>query len=240
VDGGHESAPSLTNGIVAYITALEGGGISFFGGSAVILNSTLAGNEALNDGGCYAPSGSNTICNSSLWKDGSACISGAYVSVTYSDVQGGWPGLGNIDADPEFVDAPNGDDHLRIGPPCIDAGTPDAPMLPGTDGEGDQPIVDGNLDDFAAVDMGPDGLRLEIAARFGTVNAAGGGLANVLRVNEKPGGRRRRVQTLSVTDSLIVTVEAPPAGPDPAPFALYVWLGSNDLSTYTLTPGIRE
>lgn len=42
----------------------------------------------------------------------------------YSDVKGGWPGAGNFDAEPLFVDAPGGDYHLRAGSPCIDAGSP--------------------------------------------------------------------------------------------------------------------
>ncbi len=52
--------------------------------------------------------------------------------VTYSDVEGGWPGEGNIDADPLFV---GGDDfHLRTGSPCIDAGA-DAGVYTDTDGD---------------------------------------------------------------------------------------------------------
>jgi len=52
--------------------------------------------------------------------------------VTYSDIQGGWEGVGNIDADPLFVDPDGPDDdpntwgdndyHLSPGSPCIDAG----------------------------------------------------------------------------------------------------------------------
>lgn len=44
--------------------------------------------------------------------------------VSYSDVQGGWVGTGNIDADPYFVDPENGDFHLTVESPCIDAGVP--------------------------------------------------------------------------------------------------------------------
>ncbi len=47
---------------------------------------------------------------------------GSTVTITYSDVQGGWPGWGNIDADPLFVDPDNDDFHLAGGSPCIDAG----------------------------------------------------------------------------------------------------------------------
>jgi hypothetical protein len=43
-------------------------------------------------------------------------------SVTYCDVQGGWSGDGNIDADPLFADAPAGDYRLLASSPCIDAG----------------------------------------------------------------------------------------------------------------------
>jgi hypothetical protein len=53
------------------------------------------------------------------------------VDVAYSCIRGGWPGTGNIDADPLFVDADGldgipgtEDDDLRLSPgsPCIDAG----------------------------------------------------------------------------------------------------------------------
>jgi hypothetical protein len=46
--------------------------------------------------------------------------------VTYSDVQGGHPGQGNIDADPLFLDAANDDYHLLPGSPAIDAGDPNS------------------------------------------------------------------------------------------------------------------
>jgi hypothetical protein len=46
------------------------------------------------------------------------------ILASYSDIQGGWSGTGNIDADPQFVDAANGDYHLGADSPCIDKGTP--------------------------------------------------------------------------------------------------------------------
>ena len=64
-----------------------------------------------------------------------------YATVTFSDIQGGFPGEGNIDANPLFADADNGDYHLmsqagrwdpesqtwvldELTSPCIDAGDP--------------------------------------------------------------------------------------------------------------------
>ncbi|MCA9445338.1 MAG: hypothetical protein KC964_31405, partial [Candidatus Omnitrophica bacterium] len=43
--------------------------------------------------------------------------------VSHSLVEGGYPGEGNIDADPKFVDFESGDLHLQRGSPCIDSGT---------------------------------------------------------------------------------------------------------------------
>lgn len=49
------------------------------------------------------------------------------VTVTYSNVNGTnvWEGEGNINADPMFLDAENGDFHLTKFSPCIDAGVED-------------------------------------------------------------------------------------------------------------------
>lgn len=44
------------------------------------------------------------------------------ISVTASDIQGGFPGTGNIDVDPLFADAAAGDFHLKPGSPCLGMG----------------------------------------------------------------------------------------------------------------------
>jgi len=46
----------------------------------------------------------------------------AGVAVSWSDVEGGWPGTGNIDADPLFVDPAAGALGLLPGSPCLGAG----------------------------------------------------------------------------------------------------------------------
>ncbi|MCA9450683.1 MAG: hypothetical protein KC931_26405, partial [Candidatus Omnitrophica bacterium] len=81
---------------------------------------------------------------------------GGEVKVSYSNIQGGWPGEGNIDADPLFMDSENGDFRLQENSPCIDSASTMGPM---TDIDGNERPVDitgvgrdGTGDEF---DMGP-------------------------------------------------------------------------------------
>jgi len=72
-------------------------------------------------------SGHLTVTNSILWNNALSLQSDppcpTCFTVTYSDIQGGWTGVGNIDADPLFVDAVQGNYHLKSISPAIDAGT---------------------------------------------------------------------------------------------------------------------
>ena len=51
------------------------------------------------------------------------------ISITYSDIKGGWSGTGLIDADPMFVNPPT-DLHLDASSPCIDTADPNSPLDP--------------------------------------------------------------------------------------------------------------
>jgi hypothetical protein len=63
-----------------------------------------------------------TVTNSILWGDTPNEIAGEPPTVGFSDVQGGWPGPGNMDDDPGFVDPGNGDYRLSPDSPCVNAG----------------------------------------------------------------------------------------------------------------------
>jgi hypothetical protein len=55
--------------------------------------------------------------------------------VTYSDVEDGWPGIENINADPRFCNASVGNFRLADDSPCIDEGSDAA--VPADDGDVD-------------------------------------------------------------------------------------------------------
>ena len=93
-----------------------------------ITNCTITGNHADNNGGgIYILGGSYpTITNCILWNDSpdEVYVDGGDVDIKYSDIQGGWPGEGNINERPRFIPFPVfGFEYLlKPGSPCIDAG----------------------------------------------------------------------------------------------------------------------
>ncbi|NWH03824.1 hypothetical protein [Desulfobacter latus] len=160
------SATALFNTIVSNNTAEHcGGGITISGQFSMVSlhNMTMADNIAKLGGGlCLSSGGMAAIGNTILWYNMPDEIQPpeAMVSVFHSDVQGGWPGQGNINSPPLFID-PNRDSY-RIGreSPCIDAGHSGIQSLPPIDFEGERRPVDGNLDGTPDIDMGADEFSL--------------------------------------------------------------------------------
>ncbi len=131
------SSPMITNGAFSGNSAEYGGGIMVDTGSPDVTDCTFCGNEATTGGGLLNWFGAPALANCVFWGDagGEIVDLAGMIAVGYSDVQGGWPGTGNIDADPLVMTTPDagpdgvwgtedddyGDLRLQAGSPCIDA-----------------------------------------------------------------------------------------------------------------------
>jgi parallel beta-helix repeat protein len=162
--------------IVANLVTESGGGIYCDGDSdPTITNCIITSNWARDKGGgicCYRSD--VEVTNSILWGDAAeeGCeIALRYspysssITVSYSDVQGGFSGAfvdsggvlnwgaGNIEVDPGF--AFSDDYHLVAESPCVDGGTndPEGGLL-SEDLDGNARPLDGDGDKYAAADMG--------------------------------------------------------------------------------------
>jgi len=153
------SSPTVTNCTFSGNSASSSGGGMYNdnASSPTVINCTFSGNSAVTDGGGMwnGSTSSPTVANCILRNNSPDEIFGP-ATVAYSDVQGGYPGIGNIDADPLFVDPDNGDFRLQAGSPCIDAGD-NASMPNGVlrDLDGNPRFIDSTfVGTMATVDMG--------------------------------------------------------------------------------------
>ncbi|UCD48963.1 MAG: right-handed parallel beta-helix repeat-containing protein, partial [Phycisphaerales bacterium] len=155
-----DTSVQVVNSVIAGNSAMYGGGTYCYSSSPTILNSTIVGNSATGygGGGIYCGNASPTAVNTILWENGPDEIYLKYssIDVSYCDVQDGWPGEGNIDADPLFVNVEGADGvigtddddlHLLPGSPCIDAGENLAvPESAVADLDGGPRIINGTVD----------------------------------------------------------------------------------------------
>ncbi len=119
--------------VVAYNECEEWGGGVYCTSDAepMLVNLTIYGNAAGEGrGGLHAYGDAMpTLVNCIHWDNDPGDINEDF-QVTYSDMQGGYDGQGNIDDDPELAAPEDGDFGLTRGSPCIDEGDPDSPEDP--------------------------------------------------------------------------------------------------------------
>jgi probable HAF family extracellular repeat protein/parallel beta-helix repeat protein len=181
------SNPMITN---CTFSGNYDGGMVNYKSSPILTNCTFSGNSASwYCAGIYNYYNSQpTLTNCILWNDSNEIWNGddSTITITYSDVQGGWPGEGNIDAAPLFVDPGywedpcntpdkpwddvwnDGDYNLLAGSPCIDTGDPNYVAEPNeTDLDGKPRVIGGRIDMgayealiFAEAEIEPDTLNL--------------------------------------------------------------------------------
>jgi len=122
----YNNNPMLKNNLIISNSAPIGGGL-WITGLPILMNNTIANNTATTSGGGlevdvgFIPQ----IMNCIIW--GNTAPIGSQINgtadVSYSDVEGGYPGTENIELNPEFIDTTNF--LLNNLSPCIDKGNPD-------------------------------------------------------------------------------------------------------------------
>lgn len=130
-------------------------------GEVVLKNCNFYGNQ-VEDGGTAAVSGGQiSAVNSIFWNNGNQSTPfpdpndperfeyrftiDSEAELTFCIYQGGWPGAGNLDQDPMFVDVANLDFTLLPSSPAINAGLNAAVTLP-IDLAGNPRIIEGTVD----------------------------------------------------------------------------------------------
>ncbi|MFG0252458.1 MAG: right-handed parallel beta-helix repeat-containing protein, partial [Phycisphaerales bacterium JB038] len=157
-----ETSLLLENCILSANVAWRGGGVLAHDASSLtIRHCTVNANSAEEGSGLQCHEYPNEdpstvqVVNSIFWNGPDEVVNSgdSDITIEYSNVQGGYDGAGNIDAEPIF--AFTGDPHLMPGSPGIDAGTNTPPGgLPAHDRDGNPRKLDGDGDFTLVADMG--------------------------------------------------------------------------------------
>jgi len=126
-----------------------------------VVNCTIAYNSAYKGGGLFNCEGG--VNNCIIWgNEPDQLYYGSHPpTLSFSCIEGGAAGEGNIDQDPLFVDPNGGNFHLRADSPCVNSGCSAFSVWPGVDIDGHPRIVYGQVDmgadEYAIVDSPGEG-----------------------------------------------------------------------------------
>lgn len=150
-----QSAPAVVNCLLAGNSSSlgAGGGLGVTsGGSVTVANTTIADNTAVQGGaGIWVNVSTVSVINSIVWgnaPDTFLLAGGGTAQVSYSDVEGGFTGEGNLNVNPDFTGTDPEFYALLESSQCIDAGNPDTTGLglPEFDLAGNPRIANGIVD----------------------------------------------------------------------------------------------
>ncbi|MFH1282158.1 MAG: C25 family cysteine peptidase, partial [bacterium] len=160
----YNASPTITNNIIDDNSAVDtGGGIDCRNlSSPEIINNTIVNNAAISGGGLSSINSTPTITNSILWfneatNEPSIYFEGSSPTVSYSNVEYGFSGTGNIHDSPLFTHPGARDYHLGSQSPCIDVANGEVEPQKDFDGEeryDDADVVNGGIGTPVYVDMG--------------------------------------------------------------------------------------
>lgn len=155
----NNSSPTLTNVTFSGNSASGGGAMMNSSSHPTMTNITFTGNSATNGGWMYNYFSNPILTNAIVWGNTPDQIynDNSSPTITYSDIQGGHTGEGNIDANPILGSLANNGGFtqthaLGAGSPAIDAGN--QAVCPLTDQRGFFRPIDGDGDGTARCDMG--------------------------------------------------------------------------------------
>jgi hypothetical protein len=128
--GFYDCSPRMINNIISGNKARRGGGLFItLNCKLKLVNNTIVDNHASETGGgLYVRNfAAPVLMNNIIWNNQAPSDAAIYVNydesatvqAAYCDIQGGWSGTGNINADPLFIDASF---QLSDKSPCINAG----------------------------------------------------------------------------------------------------------------------
>ena len=128
------TSPTLSHLVIRdNISNRRGGGIySTRESNPLLINVTIVNNTAAEGGGAIGCFDNNSTVTtiSSIIRNNEPSDLQYWLPISYSNIEGGYPGAGIIDTDPIFIDYDQRNLHLSKDSPCLDAGDPTADSDP--------------------------------------------------------------------------------------------------------------